>query len=547
MAYDYEGPWGDELHDNVQTLSRTFSSVAEWRDESAAEEDAASLALNLDDAAAEADGTISLGLGGCVESLSMPKLSVSGLPAGLKYDAGTMTVHGKATKSGVYTVKVTATNASAAGRGAVVEEFALTVPNIASERLPNLLQDSDAYGTVQCGVAFDPGLVDCTPEEGWTVKAAGLPAGLKWNAKTGVITGVPTKAGVFTVTFTASKKGEANKIATITLATEALPAWAQGTFAGYVKTYGGEPDCEDAYGSATMTVAANGKVSGDAALLNAVAGGWLGDSGTAEVLLWRNLWKDRSTAAAAKAEIAKWEGAYTISAEDGGYLSLKVGRNGDVRATGKLADGTAISAAAPLMYRDGWDFFTVFSAAPSAYKGGFVWLPVGFSAERGALDDLGLGMVASSRNPQATGEYGEGFTRHRGFSGAYYDKTNMLSDSFETLRFMAMEPMLNGNSPTNDCVAEVRFDAKGKPVISKETGLTLSFAQATGVFKGGFTFVFDAKTKRKVNFEGVVVQGQDSFGGFYLWDATGSYADPKTGKPKTYKYKEFHPMTLFAP
>lgn len=251
--------------------------------------------------------------------------------------------------------------------------------------------------------------------------------------------------------------------------------------------------------------------------------------------------------AAAEAEIAKWEGAYTISAEDGGYLSLKVGRNGDVRATGKFADGTAISAAAPLMCRDGWDFFTVFSAAPSAYKGGFAWLPVGFGAERGALDDLGLGMVASSRNPQATGEYGEGFTRHRGFSGAYYDKTNMLSDSFETLRFMAMEPMLNGNSPTNDCVAEVRFDAKGKPVISKETGLTLSFAQATGVFKGGFTFVFDAKTKRKVNFEGVVVQGQDSFGGFYLWDATGSYADPKTGKPKTYKYKEFHPMTLFAP
>ena len=287
----------------------------------------------------------------------MPKLSVSGLPAGLKYDAGTMTVHGKATKPGVYTVKVTATNASAAGRGAVVEEFALTVPNIASERLPNLLQDSDAYGTVQCGVAFDPGLVDCTPEEGWTVKAAGLPAGLKWNAKTGVITGVPTKAGVFTVTFTASKKGEANQIATITLATEALPAWAHGTFAGYVRALDGEPSGVEAHGLATMTVSANGKGSGDAALLNAVAGGWLGDSGTAEVLLWRNLWKDRFTAPAATAEIAKWEGAYTISAEDGGYLSLKVGRNGDVRATGKLADGTEISAAAPLMYRDGWDFF----------------------------------------------------------------------------------------------------------------------------------------------------------------------------------------------
>ena len=706
MAYDYAGPWGDEVevpyfsspnytyggvpvgdevHDNVQTLYRTFTTAAGWRAESAegvsgigsapvlvvvdpdcesmgrasggdnvfkagakvtiratansgyafagwyldgeplsgdsdfrmatypyvatgepviikarfvtAAEDAMSLTMNLDDMTAAADGTFSICLLECVESLSMPKFAVSGLPAGLKYDAGTMTIGGKATKPGVYTVKVTATNASATGGNAVVREFALTVPNITSEKLPNLIPDVDAYGTIQCGVAFNPGLVDCAPEEGWTVKVAGLPTGLKWDAKAGVITGVPTKAGTYTVTFTASKKGEANQIATITLVAEALPEWAQGTFAGYVKTFGGEPDYEDAYGSATMTVTANGKVSGKIALggtnwtfsaasyaasdggdcfevaaeaksgkatmplwlmvqsgslaetglLNGSAGGWLGDSGPAEVSLWRNVWKDKSTAAAAKAEIAKWEGAYTISVEDGGYLSLTVGKSGDVKATGKLADGTAVSATAPLMYRDGWDFFTVFCTAPSAYKGGYLWLPVGFGAERGALDDLGLGMVASSRNPQATGEYGEGFTRHLGFTGACYDKTNMLSDDFEVLRFMALEPMLNGNSPTNECAAEVRFDAKGKPVIAKETGLTLSFAQATGVFKGGFTFVFDAKTKKKVNFEGIVVQGQNSFFGFYLWDATGSYADPKTGKPKTYKYKELHPMTLFAP
>ena len=26
--------------------------------------------------------------------------------------------------------------------------------------------------------------------------------------------------------------------------------------------------------------------------------------------------------------------------------------------------------------------------------------------------------------------------------------------------------------------------------------------------------------------------------GFYLWDTAGTYDDPKTGKPKTYKYKE---------
>jgi len=90
----------------------------------------------------------------------------------------------------------------------------------------------------------------------------------------------------------------------------------------------------------------------------------------------------------------------------------------------------------------------------------------------------------------------------------------------------------------------VTFDGKGMPVVPKNSGLSLSFTQATGIFKGGYTFVFDAKTKKKVSFEGIVVQGEDSLRGFYLWDTTGEYADPKTGKPKTYKYKESFPVLL---
>ena len=601
----------------------------------------------------DADGSFTLGLSELVGSLSVPKITVKGLPAGLKFDAKSMTISGTATKPGTYTITVSATNATV--KKPVTATFEIFVPNLTSEKLPNLMPEGDAYGTIQCGVAFNPEWVDCTPEAGWTVKVAGLPAGLKYDAKTGKITGVPTKAGTFTVTFTASKKGEKNQVATITLATAALPAWAVGTFSGYVRAYAAAPEDGDGdFGLATMTVAANGKVSGKMSLrgtnwtfsaasfvasdggncfevsanakagkatlplelllqssdgpesggtafLNASAEGWLGDSGKATIELWRNVWKDKATAAAAKAELAKWAGIYTISVEDGGYLSLTVGKTGDVKASGKLSDGTSVSATAPLMYDLCKDFFTILCVAPSAYKGGYVWLPVGFGTSRGQLDALGNALVVSSRNPQATGEYGVGFTRWLDFTGAYYDKAKKLNDYYTSLKFTTEAPSLaytyketyyngNGKKATASSAATAyvvdtlwqvgltaAVNEKGAFVVAKATkpvqdkvtkewsyngandgALTLSFTQATGIFKGSYTFWYDyesayddttgkstmAHTSKKVSFEGIMVQGMESLAGFYLWDAAGVYEDAKTGKEKTYKYKQSYPVQL---
>ena len=589
----------------------------------------------------EADGSLLFNLTELVGSTSTPKITVKGLPTGLKFDAKTWAITGQETKPGVYKVTVSATNATV--KKPVTATFEIFVPNLTSERLPGLEPDRDAYGVVRCGVAFDPDFVDCSPEAGWSVKGSGLPAGLKYDTKTGKIVGIPTKAGTFTVTFTASKKGEKSQTATITLETEALPDWATGAFAGFVK------DGDD-YGSATMTVTANGKVRGKIALVgtnwtfsaasyavvddgafvveaeakagkatrplsvevrehagaeplaNALAAGSFG-GGTATLL--RNIWKDKATAAEAKAVIVGWEGVYTLSFMDGGYLSLTVGKNGDVKASGKLSDGTSVSATAPLMHNDCWDgFFTVFCVAPSAYKGGFVLLPVGFGAERGRLGEIGAAAaMARIRNPQATGEYGEGFGRQLYFTGAYYDKAKNLNEYYEALRFATdvpelaygfkrtyldgnnrkatvQESMVAGAADTlwqEGCMAGVGDKgalvvAKAtKPVQDKETkewsyggandgALSLSFTQATGIFKGSYTFWFDymsaydettdkatmAHTSKKVSFEGVVVQGDESLRGFYLWDATGSYEDPKTGKEKTYKYKESFPVSLLS-
>ena len=617
-------------------------------------EDAASLKVNGHGETAASDGSFNLDLFEITESLSAPKITVKGLPTGLKFDVKTGLISGKATKPGVYQVTVSATNATV--KQPVTATFQLVVPNLTCEALPELQPEADAYGAVQCGVAFPSWLVDCTtPGEGWTVKAAGLPSGLKWDAKKGVITGVPTKAGTNTVTFTASKKGEKSEVATITLVTAALPAWAQGTFTGYVRLYGDAPDYEDDFGLATMTVGANGKVSGKISLcgtnwtfsaasyttsdggdyfevsaeakagkatmpvwimvsgsagvgelMNASAEGWLGGYLVAPVSMRRNMWKDKATASAAKEEIAGWMGLYTLSLEDGGYLSLNVGKDGTVKAAGKLADGTGVSASSPLMCDADNGWFAYVYAAPSAYKGGAFALSPGFETDGSGRRVLawGLGISQwSSRNPQATGEYGAGFVRHPAFLGAYYDKAKKLNEFYAARRLdLESLPVLNisrkvtyldeyGKKKTASVADEAyaadtsaqpglvaAVNEKGafvvekatKPVQDKETkewsyeganvgALTLSFAQATGIFKGSYTLWYDydsaedettgkttsAHVSKKVSFEGVMVQGSDEMRGFFLWDATGSYEE--AGKEKTYKFKESRFALLLEP
>ena len=530
-----------------------------------------------------------------------------------------------------------------------------------------------------------------------SASAAKLPAGVKFDAAKGCFTGVPTKAGTYVATVTVKNASKSTAVLGITIEVAALDAWAQGTFFGNVKCKieNGELE-EESYGSATMTVAANGKISGKISLdgtnwtfkadsfsrvesgngesafaeatadelgmgnegatfvVNAVAtagkanrdvelrvedGGTVArdarpylinakatgesDDGEWTLALWRNVWKDKATATAAKTEIAKWEGVYTVSLAPGvdygsGYLSLTVGNDGNVKATGKLADGTSVSATSPLMYDGDEGWFAYLYAAPSAYNGGAFAASVGF--EGGGKSGGGhAGRVTlpcgparwSSRNVQATGEYGAGFDRIVGFVGAYYDKLEKLNEYYEALRvslgggfgetalpgapalaYSFKETYLNdlGKKVTetfpltatavdtlNQEGMTVSVNEKGAFVVAKATkpvqdkatkawsydgtndgAMTLSFTQATGIFKGSYTFWYDyesaydatkdkstmAHTSKKVNFEGIWVQGSDEMRGFYLWDATGSYDDPKTGKPKTYKYKESHAVIL---
>ena len=202
-------------------------------------EDAESLALvNITNCTAGAGSAFAKEMSPHVVSHSTPKLAVTGLPAGLKYDAKTMTISGKATKPGVYTVTVSATNASVKkATPATTKTFTITVPNFETSALPKLNPATDAY-VLTVGVVNEESVLDLKAADGYSVSAvSGLPAGLKYDKKTNTVTGKPTKPGTYTVTVTATK-GKDKQVAMITITVDPLPSWAVGTFYGYMYSKG---------------------------------------------------------------------------------------------------------------------------------------------------------------------------------------------------------------------------------------------------------------------------------------------------------------------
>ena len=200
------------------------------------------------------------------ESYSLPKLTVSGLPAGLKFTAKPVyvtgsktevayaanTIYGTATKPGTYVVTVKLTNTTI--KKAIERKFTIVVDNFTGAN--SLLRDpfdnarGDRY-EISAGVTeFDLPLL--RSNNGAVVKVSGLPAGLKYNASSGEIAGVATKAGTFTATVTVG-----TAVSTFTVQVDPLPDWLIGSY-----ECGGHEGRPNDAGYIKLVISASGSVAG---------------------------------------------------------------------------------------------------------------------------------------------------------------------------------------------------------------------------------------------------------------------------------------------
>ena len=191
------------------------------------------VALDIDIASAYVandDGAFFIELAESIYSTSTPKLTVKSLPSGLKYNANTMTISGKATKPGVYTVTVSATNATV--KKPVTKTFELTVPNLVDDEIPV----ADKYGPYIPGKTYVETITNAA-----SCTVTGLPIGMKWTAKAvndrtfgaipaNSVYGAATKPGNFTVYFTKTVKETNEKGKQVSVKHTATATFVVGPF-----------------------------------------------------------------------------------------------------------------------------------------------------------------------------------------------------------------------------------------------------------------------------------------------------------------------------
>ena len=248
--------------------------------------------------------------------------------------------------------------------------------------------DGRASANSMVGVAFNAQMT--VNREAYPVKfsAKGLPKGLKINATTGVISGVPTKSGTFTATITVKSAANTKLKASskkLQIVIAALPTWARGNFRGATRSLDG---------LATISVGATGKISGKLACGGTnwtfaassyssasestngvfVAAGtasckvgkvtvkkaWQvklngqdarspsgatmmeGLVGDLEFEAQRNFWKDKDAAGM----LSDWAGTYTWLTPNGEVLTLTLDAKGNVKVVGTVDGGRKLSVSA---------------------------------------------------------------------------------------------------------------------------------------------------------------------------------------------------------
>ena len=218
-----------------------------------------------------------------VSSVNGKVAKVTGLPTGLTFAAANtyaytnpkkktgkylkqsaQTIVGTPTKPGTYVVTFTKNVKS--GKTTVAKTSQVLWKVIPNDAELGLGFNSQG-GVVESGtVGLNYGnLMAFTATSGATVTASGLPAGMSLVDLGGgnyAFKGFTTKAGTYLVTVKAALNGK-TVTQRVALKVDGLPAWAKGTFDGYIwGTESGELGARNTNGLATVTVSAAGKISG---------------------------------------------------------------------------------------------------------------------------------------------------------------------------------------------------------------------------------------------------------------------------------------------
>ena len=472
-----------------------------------------------------------------IASDSLPTVTVTGLPAGLAYNAATKTVAG--VPSAAVTNKVVAVSAKNANKAPGTNSFLVTVSPLSAW----------AQGTFNGTCALLGGAAPGSAV--MTVTALGKISGTLSAAGTNYVFNAASYTNDSAFAFTAS--AVAGKV---------------GIPLAFVVT--------QAVGSAASALG--------------VAAGRLALTPDADPLavMYRNVWKDRDMSAAA----TNYAGYYTAAlpgergegdAYGSGYLAFTVDKAGGVKTAGKLADGTAVSLSGTLVCDEAGGVWTALYTAPAAYKGGCLFGSVKFFKASGGSPLLvspldGSSFLWENRSPQATQVYGAGFSRELDLTGGWYDTVGNLYRYYEgqilavgtegapvpvltvgTNRYASAWWDPNGLAltvttnkagvMTGLAAAKAGVPAKGAggyayASATNAVSLTVSLTPATGIFKGSFNAWFDygtTHTSKPIAYEGVLTpergDASDNVAGrgFFTWSDTATYPGA-LGKPVPYTF-----------
>ena len=147
--------------------------------------------------------------------------NATSLPSGLSINTSTGVISGAPSSAGTFTSSISASNTAGTGSASL----RITVNPVAPPPPTGLVITSDlAAVSINLGASFSHQITASgSPTSFGAIR---LPPGLKLNAKTGLISGKPTKAGVFSATLQALKKGSTTATATKVFSVVQVPTFS---------------------------------------------------------------------------------------------------------------------------------------------------------------------------------------------------------------------------------------------------------------------------------------------------------------------------------